>query len=133
MKFKSRFPLFISVLFFTFLLFSLSACDSNNQSSQSQLQNMYVSGKIFCKGVPVPDVSILVDGEAVSSSNESGSFYLKNLKKNSEVSFVLEGYSFIPDKIVVIASKSDYVISCVNTASPSATHSLTEPFAVVVG
>lgn len=134
MRFKRRFALFVSILFLTFLIFTLSACDNDNQSSsKSQSQNMYVSGKIFCKNVPVPDVSILVDGESVSSSNESGSFYLKNLKKNSEISFALQGYSFIPDKIVVIASKSDYVISCVNTAAPDVAYRSSEPFAVVIG
>lgn len=100
MKFKRRFALFVSILFLTFLIFTLSACDNNNQSSsKSQSQNMYVSGKIFCKNVPVPDVSILVDGESVSLSNESGSFYLKNLKKTRKFLLLFKAILSFPTKL----------------------------------
>ena len=50
MKFKRRFALFVSILFLTFLIFTLSACDNNNQSSsKSQSQNMYGSYLGSCR------------------------------------------------------------------------------------
>ncbi len=91
---------------------SLTAC--NTSADTPNTYGITISGRIICNGQPLANVKVF-HADNTAYSNEYGIFVLSGLDKKDTVYFVLDGYTFNPDKIVV--SNNIYDLEIVATKS----------------
>ncbi|MCQ2602502.1 MAG: transthyretin-like family protein [Clostridia bacterium] len=102
-------PIFIILLI---LCCALSAC--NTSADTPNTYGTTISGRIICGGQPLANVEVF-HGDNQAYSNEYGIFVLSGLDKQDTVYFVLDGYIFNPDKIIVSNNIYDLEIVAIKT------------------